>query len=269
MTSRTCLGCGKPISATSRGQCKACVKRRRPVPQDFGEVIARMGSARAARHYHSSLSTVTRWRRELGMAPHTSAKPSRPRIGGNLRGCTKSYLVREKIFSRVELAAEHLQRLGPTFRCGATGEAVTRGQYWNRAGHVLTDYELIDRALAAGWVETFPAWASDGLSPAKRRLAARNARIVLDYKRGRTMRAIGEDHGITRPAVLRVLKRAGENPTPAQNRARQRAASSLANSVWPNCPPELRADYETFRRHMTASAARARLDRGYRPKGDR
>lgn len=263
MTARSCSGCGKPISASSRGQCKACVKRRRPVPDDFAEVVARLGSARAARHYQSSLSTVTRWRRELGMAPHRPAKPTRPRNGGNLRGFGKSSLFRHKIYSRVELAAEYLCRLGPTFRCGPLGGADAKGKYWNRGGHVLTDHEILERANLAGWVTMFRE-PDDGLTPVKRRLVARDARIVLDYMRGRSMKAIGADHRITDRAVGRILKLAGHRPSPEQRKARQRAAVIAANSAWPNCPPELREDYATWRRYIGARAARAKLDRNYR-----
>jgi hypothetical protein len=58
--------------------------------------------------------------------------------------------------SRSGRAADHLRKFCHVFRCDAVGNPLPDGFYWCRGRAVLTDAELIERAVSLGWQED--AW---------------------------------------------------------------------------------------------------------------
>lgn len=111
----------------------------------------------------------------------------------------------------------------------------------------------------------------------------RNSQLAQEYRQGGvTMRELSERHGIAISRVQRILKREDALVSPAERRARQRrgflafladpvrsaparekwreaAALNRPATVWPDCPEELRADYETLRQVYPARVAKAKL----------
>ncbi len=124
------------------------------MPADFVPVLIRMGSQLAAKHFKASLTTVTMWRHQAGLAPHcrakrasrSTARPLHGRLGGGPRP-----LQIHRDYSRAGQAAAFLQSKGPIYRCTPTGKPLAKGLYWNRGGRVLTDADVIERAEWLGW----------------------------------------------------------------------------------------------------------------------
>lgn len=150
-----CKDCGVPISAYSRGRCGPCadLARTRPIPDDFMIVLKQKGSLGAAAHYRASAATVTRWRRQMDLRPHARAvkRPvnfSARRVSGGFR---ETPLPNNRDWSIVGQAVEFLRRIGPVFRCAATGAATSAGEFWNRNGWVLSDEDVMSRATRLGW----------------------------------------------------------------------------------------------------------------------
>jgi DNA-directed RNA polymerase subunit RPC12/RpoP len=154
---RQCVDCGAPISDISRGRCVRCGHRPmvRKCPEDFLAILATTGSRLAAAHYRASLKTITRWRREHGLAPNYRARrgSSTGRLNRSRFTMAPKALLVHRDFTMPGRAADYLQRFGPVYRCLTTGKAHPKGTYWNRNGYVLTDAQLIDRALRLGWKE--------------------------------------------------------------------------------------------------------------------
>lgn len=65
---RQCVDCGATITCNARSRCRSCgyAALRRPAPSDFASMLALVGSHECAKHYGASLSTVTRWRKQIG-----------------------------------------------------------------------------------------------------------------------------------------------------------------------------------------------------------
>lgn len=149
-----CRDCGSPISPYSRGQCRPCgyIGLKRGVPEDFADILRKFGSHGAARHYHASLGTVTRWRREIGMRPQERAR--RPSMSGTMRprGFSERPLMIKRDFTLVGQAAEFLRHYGSVFRCDAKGKPNATGSHWKRNFTILTDDELMSRAKRLGWL---------------------------------------------------------------------------------------------------------------------
>ncbi len=149
---RYCSDCGAEITEHSRGRCETCAyaAMRKPAPDDLAAVLRRLGSCGAAKHYKSSLSTVTRWRREIGMSKHERARVTRRPA---YQGFKPAPFRAVRDFSIVGQAADFLRRFGPVSRCGEDGKYPKRGvgQFWNRNGYVLTDDELMAKARRLGW----------------------------------------------------------------------------------------------------------------------
>lgn len=154
MAPKHCRDCGCKINRGSRGRCKACatVGQLRARPADFLETLRKLGSQGAARHYHASFSTVTRWRRELELKPQARMKrgigQSRPD-----RGFTPRPVLNNRDMSLVGQAVDYLRRFGSVYRCDASGKAVTKGTHWRRNFAVMTDDDVIQRAERLGWVK--------------------------------------------------------------------------------------------------------------------
>ncbi|KUR71191.1 hypothetical protein AQZ52_11005 [Novosphingobium fuchskuhlense] len=154
---KRCRDCGVVINRSSRGRCKRCavVGLRRDCPADFLAILRSLGSQGAARHYHASLATVTRWRRELEIRPQTRMKRG---IGQSRtdRGFTARPLIAHRDMSRAGCAAEFLRRWGSVYRCTADGAPNAKGQFWKRNHTVLTDDQIIARATKLGWISEIP-----------------------------------------------------------------------------------------------------------------
>lgn len=150
-----CIDCGTPISPYSRGRCRSCGYKglKREVPDDFAKVVRVMGSQGAARHYHTSLSTVTRWRREMGMVKHERAK--RPSFSGGgtfrTRGFVERPLMTNRDFTLAGQAAEFLRHYGSVYRCDASGKPNAKGTHWKRNFSILTDDQIVSRAKRLGF----------------------------------------------------------------------------------------------------------------------
>lgn len=151
-----CVGCGVPISPYSRGRCRRCgyAALKRALPADFLDVLREYGSLGSAKFYHASLSTVTRWRRELGLNPQERMR--RPRLRNlRLRGFVETPMPSKRDMSIAGQAADFLRHTGAIFRCDHRGRLPKKGAqgaFWNRGGYVLSDAEVIGRAERLGWI---------------------------------------------------------------------------------------------------------------------
>lgn len=148
-----CTDCGVPISPYSRGRCRKCgyVGLKRAVPDDFHAVLRLRGSQGAAEHYHASLATVTRWRREVGFRPQERArKPSMMGITRS-RGFVERPLMLCRDFTLAGQAADFLRKWGAVYRCDEVGKPNAKGSHWKRNFTVLTDDEIRHRATRLGW----------------------------------------------------------------------------------------------------------------------
>lgn len=147
-----CRTCGTTISRYSRGQCRSCgyIGLKRNCPDDFLSVLHRLGSQGAAKHFGASLSTVTRWRREAGMALHERAR--RARSGGlpKQRGLICSGLLQRDV-SLPGQAADFLRQFGSVYRCDVNGKPSAKGTHWRRNYSILSDDEIMARAQRLGW----------------------------------------------------------------------------------------------------------------------
>lgn len=147
-----CRTCGTSISRYSRGQCRSCgyIGLKRNCPDDFLSVLHRLGSQGAAKHFEASLSTVTRWRREAGLALHERAR--RARSGGlpKQRGLICSGLLQRDV-SLPGQAADFLRQFGSVYRCDQNGKPTTKGTHWRRNYSILSDDEVMARAARLGW----------------------------------------------------------------------------------------------------------------------
>lgn len=148
-----CADCGVMINRGSRGRCKRCavIGLKRAIPADFDAVIRRLGSQQAARHYHASLATITRWRRELGFKPQARMNVSRGPRAKPIHAFVQRPLIQNRDMSRAGLAADFLRRYGAVYRCDDNGKPNAKGAFWKRNYAVLTDDELIARATRLGW----------------------------------------------------------------------------------------------------------------------
>jgi len=148
-----CTDCNAPISPYSRGRCRKCGYSAlvRPVPEDFLAVLRKLGSQGAARHYHSSLATVTRWRRELDLKPQYRAKKG---IGqSRFRGFTERPLINHRDLTMAGQAVEFLRRYGAVYRCDGDGKPNAKGSHWRRNYSILSDEQVIYQATRLGWVQ--------------------------------------------------------------------------------------------------------------------
>lgn len=146
-----CVDCGAPISPYSRGRCVKCAYRGsiRQVPEDFMAVLRVHGSPGAAKYYRASLSTITRWRRQIGIRPDARVKKG---IGqSRSRGFVERPLLAKRDLTLVGQAVDFLRTRGPVYRCDACGKANVKGEFWNRGGWVLSDSDVLARAARLGW----------------------------------------------------------------------------------------------------------------------
>lgn len=220
-----CIDCGAAITAHSRGRCITCghAGMKRGVPDDFADVLKTLGSAHAAKHYRTSLSTLTRWRRECGMSKHERAKPCPPRPASRRRGFEQAPQFNNRDLSMVGQAADFLRRFGAINRCDHDGKFNHKGDFWRRNHRVVTPEHLIKVAVNLGFryeysVEPgevpagFDAIASHGVLVASsyfgmsRRTVARLKRERCPTRPGRRSKPIPDDLGARAPQMsLRAL----------------------------------------------------------------
>lgn len=150
-----CRECGVVINRSSRGRCKPCatIGLKRSMPEDFLPILRKLGSQGAARHYHASLATVTRWRRELELKPQARMKKG---IGQSRtdRGFVPRPLIQNRDMSLAGQAADFLRGFGAVYRCDERGRATPKGTHWRRGFAVMGDDELMHRAQRLGWCGT-------------------------------------------------------------------------------------------------------------------
>ncbi|WP_374413250.1 hypothetical protein [Novosphingobium colocasiae] len=187
-----CIDCGETISAQSRGRCVKCghISMKRTVPDDFTEVLRALGSQRAAKHYKTSLSTLTRWRRECGMAKHHRAKPAAPM---RRTGFTERPITMRRDTSHIGQAAEYLQRYGSIHRCGPAGEFDPKGDHWRRNNRVITSEQMVKAAISLGFHYDYPI--ADGEVP-----------IGFDAIASIGIRTAHSYFGLTRKAVMHLKR---------------------------------------------------------------
>lgn len=152
-----CCDCGEATSPHSRGRCVKCghANMKRAVPDDFAQVLRSLGSQGAAKHYRTSLSTLTRWRRECGMAKHHRAKPSA--AGGMRRsGFTERPLMQARDMSFVGQAADYLRRYGSIHRCNHDGSFNPKGDHWRRNNRIVTSDHIVKIAINLGYRYEYP-----------------------------------------------------------------------------------------------------------------
>lgn len=128
------------------------------IPDDYAE-RARMTPQRAlAEHYGVGRGTVQEWHKRAGVSRERKAAEPKPKAPKALIAPAK--LVTHHKVMKVEVyrdfsvagqAADFLRRLGPLWRCDADGRQTVRGRYWRRGSAVLTDAEIIARAMQRGW----------------------------------------------------------------------------------------------------------------------
>ena len=59
--------------------------------------------------------------------------------------------IRGRVQGHADLAAQHLQKYAPVFRCQADGTPTVKGSHWRYGSVVLTEAEMIARAERKGW----------------------------------------------------------------------------------------------------------------------
>ncbi|WP_194919911.1 hypothetical protein [Novosphingobium sp. NBM11] len=148
-----CISCGCVINRGSRGHCRPCghIGLKREVPDDFRAVLLKLGSHGAARHFKASLSTVTRWRREISMSKHERAKRTSAGPRPFASGFQQRPLLCNRDVTVAGQAADFLRKFGAVYRCDADGKPNAKGSHWKRNFSVLTDDELMGRAERLGW----------------------------------------------------------------------------------------------------------------------
>lgn len=150
-----CIDCDAPISPYSRGRCRQCgyVGLKRAVPADFEAVLRRLGSQGAAKHYHASLGTVTRWRREIGMRHQERARKPSMQPFVRPRAFSERPLMIVRDHTAAGQAADYLRRFASVYRCTEDGKPSAKGLFWRRNLSVLTDEQIMATATRLGWKE--------------------------------------------------------------------------------------------------------------------
>lgn len=121
-----------------------------PVPENFAQIAKGMRLYEARIYFGNSDSVLKRWCAETGIRFRVSAQV----ISRATATPIEHYDSRD--MSRAGMAADHLRRFGPVFRCDAEGRALPDGFFWRRGSFILSDDEIIERAVRLGWDEN--AW---------------------------------------------------------------------------------------------------------------
>lgn len=98
------------------------------------------------------------------------------------------------------------------------------------------------------------------------RVAVRNKQIIARYLAGETRSQLAEAFGMPQTTVRNILYRAKVRLPDRERRKRFqmpcRVNAGGRPAIWPDCPAELRQDYEILRRHMPSAEARELLTGG-------
>lgn len=172
--------CGARLSGKGAGrssQCLPCFNsvRVRNAPDDFAEQAETKGTNALSAYYGASKKIVRRWFAETG------AKKLPPQIVGNTKPRTEKQLAvsrrsypgkvgsrpvggsaADRTFHAVAteihrdtsvagMAADHLRRIAPVYRCDERGRQDVKGALWRVGNGILTDAEVIARAERKGW----------------------------------------------------------------------------------------------------------------------
>lgn len=104
-----------------------------------------------------------------------------------------------------------------------------------------------------------------GAVPASERREREHA-VVQRWLQGESQAEIARAHGLTPGGVQRILTRREEEWRRSRAEALRQAAAprpgksrSGRPSVWPDCPPELQAQYRKIRAVIGSAAAKAQL----------
>lgn len=115
-------------------------ERRSPAPPGFSSAAPHLTMKQLRERYRRSAYHINLWCAEKGV---------RPLHIGRMKALPPARAIEQSLAGRA--VEECLRRYGPVFRCDATGAALRDGFFWNRAGRVLSDDDVIARAEALGW----------------------------------------------------------------------------------------------------------------------
>jgi len=136
-----------PPSSSSR---RSVGFKQRPLPEDFAERAPGMTMNEARHCWRTDTNVLMRWAFQAGIR----FRPTRKVINrANLDPVDRDSA---RDMSRAGQAAHYLRKFSRVFRCDSVGNPLPDGAYWMRGRAVLTDDELIERAIYKGWDEN--AW---------------------------------------------------------------------------------------------------------------
>lgn len=117
---------------------------RRPLPDDFRQIVPGMTRRQIQQHYRCSGEAVIRWLDETGIV---AAKPV-PNIGNlNWRMPTGRPTVKAlRNYSLYDEAADVLRRFFAVYRCDERGRANPEGKLWRVGNTIVDGDELLSRA---------------------------------------------------------------------------------------------------------------------------
>lgn len=119
--------------------------KAKAIPDNFAAVAPTLTMAEARAMFGVADELLRRWEASTG------AKLRRLRVVTHPAGRLKMDRDNRRDMSRAGLAADYLRRFGPVFRCDQHGKPSEKGTHWARGRYVLTDAEIIDRAVRNGW----------------------------------------------------------------------------------------------------------------------
>lgn len=129
---------------TGLGASNAPLNRpaKQPAPTDLRLRARMMTRRQLAEHYGKCLTTIDGWLKSINCRakPSASSNPT----WSNMGGLTKPHDARAD--SEAGRAAKWLQRIWSVYRCDFRGKLLSDGAYWNLAGQILTDAEIIAKA---------------------------------------------------------------------------------------------------------------------------
>jgi hypothetical protein len=138
----------------------ANARKLKPMPDDFVALGPTMTKKAAADRYGVSCELVRRWYRDAGIssldidaATRMRALNRRRRLGSNAadRAMGTVVVMDAREASVAGMAARHLQKFAPTYRCDRIGRADPHGKFWRFGRAVTDDAGIIERAEYRGY----------------------------------------------------------------------------------------------------------------------